>query len=74
MVTKTDIIGWILQSLGAILWTYGYFVTGHPSVIDWHAHFPWWIADFLTNIESEIGMVLVFVGAIVNYCFPRPQE
>ena len=59
IVNKGIIIGWIVQLVGTALWIYGYFVTGHPSLIDWHAHTPWWIADFLPNIESEIGMALV---------------
>ena len=40
---------------------------GHPSLIDWHARSAWWIADFLPNLESEIGMVLAFVGMIPIY-------
>jgi hypothetical protein len=39
------------------LWLYGYFATGNPPLIDWHTSTPWWIADYLPNIESEIGMV-----------------
>jgi len=53
-----------------VLWTYGYFVVGRPPVIDWAAHTWWWIADFLPNLESEIGMVLVLVGMVPIY-WPR---
>jgi hypothetical protein len=49
------------------LWLYGYFATGHPSLFDWHANTPWWIADFLTNIESEIEMALLFAGMVPIY-------
>ena len=66
-VSKIIVGGWIASLLGTILWIYGYFFAGHPSIIDWHAHTPWWIADYLPNIESEIGMVLVCVGTALNY-------
>jgi hypothetical protein len=48
-------------------WLYGYYTTGNPSLIDWHAHTPWWIADFLPNIESEIGMALVCASMVLIY-------
>jgi len=64
---KAVIIGWIIELAGAALWIYGYFATGYPSLIDWHAYTPWWIADYLPNIESEIGMALVFAGMIPLY-------
>jgi len=56
-----------------VLWLYGYFATGNPSLIDWQANTPWWIADFLPNIESEIGMVLVCVGMVPIY-WPPPRQ
>ncbi len=68
--SKAVIVGWIISLAGTALWIYGYFVTGHPSLIDWHAHAPGWIAEFLPNIESEIGMVLAFGGMIPIY-WPR---
>jgi hypothetical protein len=49
------------------LWLYGYLATGNPSIIDWHANTPWWIADFLPNKETEIGMALALVGMIPVY-------
>ena len=61
------IIGWIVSLAGTALWLYGYFATGNRSLIDWHAHTPWWVADFLPNIESEIGMVLAFAGMLPIY-------
>jgi protein-S-isoprenylcysteine O-methyltransferase Ste14 len=66
-VSKTVITGWIIELVGMALWLYGYFATGNPPLIDWHASTPWWIADYLPNIESEIGMVLVFAGMIPLY-------
>ena len=70
---KAVIIGYIISYIGVALWIYGYFVTGNPSLINWHTHTPWWIADYLPNIESEIGMVLAFAGLIPVYWPSRHQ-
>ncbi len=72
-MSKAVIIGWAIELAGVALWTYGYFVTGSPSLIDWIAYTPWWIADFLPNIESEIGMALVLVSVVLIYWPPRRQ-
>ena len=69
---KSLIVGYILWLIGMAIWLYGYFVPGNPSLIDWHAHTPWWIADFLPNIESEIGMVLMLVSTVPAY-WPRSR-
>jgi len=70
-LNKVAIIGWIISSAGLALWLYGYFSTGHPSLIDWHAHAPWWIADYLPNIESEIGIAIMFAAMIPIYWPPK---
>ena len=41
--------------------------TGNPSLINWHAKTPWWIADFLPNIEAEVGMLLICIGMVPIY-------
>jgi len=66
-VNTRAICGWAIMLAGTALWIYGYFVTGHPSLIDWHASTPWWISEFLPNLESEIGMVLTFAGMVPIY-------
>jgi hypothetical protein len=66
-VSKAVIVGYTIFFVGTALWVYGYFATGNPPLIDWRAHAPWWIADFLPNIESEIGMALVFASMIPIY-------
>ena len=71
-MSKTVIIGWVILLLGMVLWLYGYLATGNPSLLDWHANTPWWIADFLPNIESEIGIALVFVSMAPIY-WPSQQ-
>jgi len=59
--------GWIASLAGSALWIYGYVATGTPAFLNWGAFTPWWIADFLPNSESEIGMVLAFAGMIPIY-------
>ena len=66
-VTKTTIVGWTTFLFGLAVWLYGYLVVGQPSLIDWHAHTPWWIADYLPNLESEIGMLLCTAGMVPMY-------
>jgi hypothetical protein len=61
-VRKAAIIGWIISLVGMGVWLYGYFVTGHPSLLDWRTITPWWIADFLPNFESEVGFMLMIIG------------
>jgi len=73
-LNKLSIIGWIAELTGTALWIYADFVTGHKSVVEWHAFAPWWIADFLPNIESEIGMVLVFAGMVPLYWPARQAD
>ena len=63
-LSKSVIIGYITSLAGTALWLYGYFEPGHPALIDWHTYSPWWIADFLPNMESEIGMALVFASTV----------
>ena len=69
-MTKAAIIGWVIQSAGVAVWLYGYFSTGNPSIVDWHTIAPSWIADWMPNIRSEIGMTLMFAGMIPIY-WPR---
>jgi hypothetical protein len=42
------------------------FIVGHPSIIN-RATTPWWIADFLPNLESEFGMLLCIAGMVPMY-------
>jgi hypothetical protein len=70
-MSKTVIVGWIISIAGMALWFYGYFATGNPSLIDWRADTPWWIADFLPNIESEMGIALMLAGMVPIYLPPR---
>lgn len=62
-----NVVGWAIQLIGTVVWVYGYFATGHPSLIDWRHITPWWVAEWMPNIEAEIGMGLVFVGMVLFY-------
>jgi hypothetical protein len=70
-VSKAVIFAWAVSALGMIFWVYGYFVPGSPPLINWSAHTPWWIADFLPNVQSEIGMVLTCLGTLLAYWPPQ---
>jgi hypothetical protein len=69
-MSKSAIFGQIVSLVGAALWIFGYFATGHRSLINWQAYTPSWVAEFLPNLESEVGMVLCLGGMIVMY-WPR---
>jgi hypothetical protein len=73
IVTKSVIVGWAIQLMGTALWVYGYFVTGHPSLIDWHDITPWWFADWLPNIEAEIGLALILASMVLIY-WPKRED
>ena len=47
---------WAAMIVGMALWGYGLFVTGTAPLIDWKSNAPWWIADYLPNMESELGL------------------
>ena len=64
---------WAAMIVGMALWGYGLFVTGHPPLIDWKSNAPWWIADYLPNMESEIGVVLACLGSLAPY-WPRQRQ
>ena len=70
-MNKTTIIAWTISFVGTILWVYGYFAIGNPSLIDWHSRVPLWIADFFPNLQSEIGMALVCAGTMLTHWPPR---
>jgi hypothetical protein len=61
------ISGWVVTALGTILWGYGYFTTGTPSLFNWSTYLPRWAADWLPNLEAEIGMVLLILGSVPLY-------
>lgn len=60
-------IGWAATLLGCALWTYGYFAGGSPSIFDWPVFAPQWIAEYIPNLQTEVGMVLALLGSIPLY-------
>ncbi|HUI15983.1 MAG TPA: hypothetical protein VL048_21185 [Xanthobacteraceae bacterium] len=66
-MSKAATAGWAISLAGTALWIYGYLVAGHASFFDWSTKTPWWIADCLRNLESEIGMALMMVGMVPIY-------
>ena len=56
-------VGWVITALGCVLWTYGYFLGEANSLLDWPSFSPHWIADYLPNWQSEIGMALTLIAS-----------
>ena len=69
---KAAVVGWTILLAGSALWLYGYLEPGTPSLVNWQANTPWWIANFLPNLEAEIGMMTVIVGQTLVY-WPRQR-
>jgi hypothetical protein len=61
-------IGWPIYAAGFVIWLFGYFSAGHAPLFDWPAATPWWISNFLPNVEAELGLVLMFASMIPIYC------
>src|SRR5690348_3831486 len=70
---KTVAFGYGVSLIGTAVWLYGYLVGGSPSLIRWDAITPWWIADYLPNIQAEIGMALMLVSMVPIYWPARPD-
>ena len=66
-MSKTNIFGYGVSITGTCLWLYGYLVSGHPPLIDWHTFAPEWIAKFLPNLEAEGGMGLLIAAMLPMY-------
>jgi hypothetical protein len=72
-MSRINIFGWALMTLGLMLWAYGYFVGGQPPLVDWSAIAPTWISDYLPNLEAEIGLVVMIVAMVPTY-WPKAAE
>ena len=60
--------GWLIHTAGLILWLYGYLSTQNIlPVLDWGNFSPWWIADFIPNVQAELGIALMLVSMIPIY-------
>jgi hypothetical protein len=60
-------IGWAGTILGCLLWGWGYFATNSAPFFMWSNFAPYWIADFMTNWQEELGVLLMLVASIPLY-------
>jgi hypothetical protein len=60
-------VGWAIYAAGFAIWLFGYLSAGHAPLFDWKAATPWWIADFVPNLEAELGLALMFASMIPIY-------
>ena len=60
-------LGWALTLVGCALWAYGYFGGGSPPLLNWSTFAPHWVADYLPNWQSEIGLLLTLAGSVPVY-------
>jgi hypothetical protein len=66
-MSRVEGVANVVCTLGALLWVYGYFVVGHPPLLNWSSFSPLWVSSFLPNVESEIGMVVSLGGMLIAY-------
>src|SRR5436309_614301 len=67
LMTAWKVVGWIVCLGGSCLWLFGYFTVGTTPLFDLKPVAPSWIADYLPNLESEIGFVAAFLGMVPIY-------
>ena|SRR5438128_2345672 len=60
-------IGWAIYAAGFLIWLFGYLSAGHAPVFDWDVATPWWISIFVRNLESELGLALMFASMVPIY-------
>ncbi len=60
-------IGWAGTILGCLLWCWGYFATNSAPFFMWSNFAPYWIADFMTNWQEELGILLMLAASIPLY-------
>lgn len=61
------IAGWAIAIIGMAVWIYGLYAPGGYTVVDWETHTPSWVAEFLPNWLSEVGLVFSMVGMVPVY-------
>ena len=66
-MSRTNVFGWALMTIGFVLWLYGYFVDGHAALVGLPGWLPIWIAEYLANAETQIGMAVMLVAMIPAY-------
>jgi hypothetical protein len=66
-IANAVIFAWLIYAAGFAIWLFGYLSAGHPPLFDWNAATPWLISSFVPNLEAELGLALMFAGAIPIY-------
>jgi hypothetical protein len=73
-MSRVNILGWVLMLAGCGLWAYGYFVTGHPSLVKWSDVLPGWLAEYVPNLEAEAGLAIMIVAMVPTYWPDRRSD
>jgi hypothetical protein len=60
-------VGWAMYAAGFMIWFFGYMSAGYASAFDWDVVTPWWISNFVPNLEAELGLALMFASMIPIY-------
>ena len=59
-----SIVVWGGYIVGGLLWLYGYLVTGTKALVDWASLSPTWVAEFMPNLEAEMGMLVMCIAMV----------
>jgi hypothetical protein len=63
-IANAVIFAWLIYAAGFAIWLFGYLSAGHAPLFDWRAATPRLISSFVPNLEAELGLALMFAGAI----------
>ncbi|MEX0853411.1 MAG: hypothetical protein WD036_09055 [Bauldia sp.] len=66
-MSRLNVFGWGLMTVGCVLWLYGYLADGHAALIAWSELLPGWIAEFVPNLEAEVGMATMIAAMVPTY-------
>jgi hypothetical protein len=61
-MAKAKSIGWAIYVAGFVIWLFGYLSTGHAAAFDWNVTGQSWISSFVSNLEAELGLALIFAS------------
>ena len=73
-MSRINIFGWIVMTLGFVIWGYGYLVAGHAQLIDWAKLTPAWVSAFMPNLEAEIGLATMVAATVPSYWKPSGRR
>jgi hypothetical protein len=70
-IAKAKTLGWIIYVAGFAIWLFGLFARRPRLLFDWNATTPWWVSSFVPNLETEIGLALMFASMIPTLPWAR---